>query len=559
MQRFLRFVVEESLNARDHGLKEYLIGVHVFDRAPSFDPRLDPIVRVEARRLRRKLAEYYERDGNLDPIRICFEKGTYAPQFHAVGDAVELHVEPPPDVDSHSMAVLPFRNIGPEPEHDYFSDGLTEELIHLLTRLPALRVVAWNSAAQMEDEHDFARVRRELKVAAMLRGTIRRSGDQLRITVQLIDTCDGSYLWSEIYSRRMKDVLEVESEIAQAIAAALKVRTGAVGLSREPACVERVTDPESHRLYLLGRYHSNRRTPEGLTKSVESYQAAIEIDPGNAAAHAGLALTYVLLHQHYGRSPETSLKLAGASAHEALRLDPMQTEAYTVLAYLKGNAEWQWDEAEALYRRAIECNPGFATAHHWFSVDHLLLRGRFEEADLESKLSTQLDPLSAIIREGLGLVALYQRRYEEALALYMAVRDLDPFFYRVLTSIGRAYSMLGQYHEAIDHFRKAVHHCGDVPHILTAMGQTYGLAGMHNEARRVLHRLDELSANTYVPDARRSLIHIGLGEFETALDLLESAIQQKDLKAVAAARHPAFDALRGHPRFERAIRHLHLN
>jgi serine/threonine-protein kinase len=227
MKRFLSLAVEYTLAARAHELKEYLVGVEVFDRDVSFDPRLDPIVRVEARRLRTKLVAYYEGPGLEDELIIEFVKGAYVPQFRS--RSVLAAPEPHPD----SIAVLPFRDLGPEPNHEYFSDGLSEELIHVLTRVPGLRVVAWHSAAQLKnDEHNLAYIRQQLGVETVLSGSVRRSGDQLRITAKLISTSDGRYLWTEVYDRRMHDLFAIEEDIARSIVNTLQIKLGRRPLAR---------------------------------------------------------------------------------------------------------------------------------------------------------------------------------------------------------------------------------------------------------------------------------------------------------------------------------------
>jgi adenylate cyclase len=251
MQRFLKIAVEYALSGRAHELKEYLIGVEAFDRHASFDPREDPIVRVEARRLRQKLKQYYDGPGRNDRILIEFAKGAYVPRFlrrPAVDPRTEPHLK--------SVAVLPFRNLGPEPDHEYFSDGLSEELIHLLTTLPSLQVVAWNSSARLKSaDYDLAQIRRQLKVDSILCGTVRRVADQLRVTAQLINASDGRYLWSDLYERRMQDLFAIEEDIAWAIVNTLQIRSGHRPVASGSR--QKVSDVEAHNLYLLGRYHAN--------------------------------------------------------------------------------------------------------------------------------------------------------------------------------------------------------------------------------------------------------------------------------------------------------------
>jgi TolB-like protein/Tfp pilus assembly protein PilF len=551
MQRFLCFVAECVLTGRGKDLKEYLIGVEVFDRPASFDPRQDPIVRVEARRLRSKLDDYYNGPGRADELLVEFSKGTYAPRF------VWRHAAPEPESNPKSIAVLPFRNLGPEPDHAYFSEGLSEELIHLLTTVPGLRVMAWHSSARLKSsQYDLARIRQQLRVDILLSGTVRRVGDQLRITAQLIDTADGRYLWSELYERRMQDLFAIEEDIASAIVNTLKIRLGSRPVS--PATRQKGSNLDSHNLYLLGRYHTNRRTAEGLTKSIDCFEKALSLDPDNARAHGALAETYSLAADYGVRTPSECVSLAKAAARRALELDPMLAEPYTSLAFLRSNYDWEWHEAERLFRRAIEINPGHATAHQWFGVDYLANLGRWDEAFEELEIAMRLDPLSAIILQGKGYMFLLVRQYEKALQCYQELLDFDPYFAKGLSAVGRVLTQTGKYAEAIEMYKKARALAGQVPDILGALGQTYALAGMEDYARQTLEELSELSKHRFTPATCFALIHVGLGETETALQFLEMGAERHDLPLSALKVHPVYDPIRSEPRFQALLRRVGL-
>ncbi len=552
MQRFLSLVVEYALNGRAKELKEYLIGVDVFDRDTSFDPREDPIVRVEARRLRSKLKKYYDGPGREDELLIEFPKGSYAPSF------IWKSASAQPSPQLRSIAVLPFRNLGPEPDNEYFSDGLSEELIHLLTTIPGLQVVAWHSSARLKSsQHDMAHIRQKLKVDTVLRGTVRRARDQLRITAQLIDTADGRYLWSELYQRRMQDLFAIEEDIAWAIVNTLQIRMLHRPVS--PAARQKVSNIEAYNLYLLGRFHANRRTSEGLAKSISCFEKTLSLDSENAMAHGALAETYCLAADYGLGYPAQYAPLAKAAARRALELDPLLAEAYTPLAFLRSNYDWEWREAERLYRRAIEINPGCATARHWFGLDFLASLGRWDEAGEEVEIARRLDPLSAIILQGKGYLFFLRRQYEEAIRWYEELLELDPFFARAFSAIGRALTHLGRYAEAIEMYKKAESLLGQVPNVLGALGQTYGLAGMEDSARSALAELTELSQHCYVPATCFAVIHIGLGEYELALKLLNMGAERRDLSLAPLKVHPAYDSLRAHPGFQALLRRLGLD
>ena len=531
-------------------MKEYLIGVEAFDRNAAFDPREDPIVRVEARRLRNKLAQYYNGPGRDDQILVEFAKGAYVPRFLARSIAA-------PQSDSHvkSIAVLPFRNLGPEPDHEYFSDGLSEELIHLLTTVPGLQVVAWHSSARMKSaEYDPARIRRQLKVESILCGTVRRVADQLRVTAQLIDTSDGRYLWSELYERRMQDLFAIEEDIAWAIVNTLQIRSRRRPVSSGSR--QKVSDVEAHNLYLLGRFHANRRTSEGLLKSIACFEKAVALNPDNALGHGALAETYALAADYGVRNPAECVPMAKAAARHALELDPMLAEAYTSLGFLRSNYDWEWNEAERLFRRGIEINPGYATAHHWFGLDHLANLGRFEEARKHIEIARRLDPLSAIILLSEGYLSLLERNYDEAIRCYQELLELDPFFSKTFSALGRAYGQMNRYDEAIEMFNKAIAMAGGPPNCLSALGQTYAMAGMEQFARLKLTELTELSEQIHVPATCFALIHIGLGENDLALDYLELGASRRDLALATLKVHPAYDSIRSEPRFQNLLRQI---
>jgi TolB-like protein len=368
--RFLRFSVEESLAGNGGRLKEQIIGMEVFDRKSDYDPRIDPIVRVEARRLRAKLKAYYTSPGRGDSIIIVMPKGAYLPFFKTRALAPQasrtsLVAASGSALASHkSIAVLPFANMMQGADDDYFSDGLTEELIHLLTRIPSLRVVAWSSTSKLRGrEADLAGIRRQLRVGSVLRGSVRRTPERVRVTVQLIDSASGDYLWSETYDRGLENVFEIQVEIARAMVQALRLKLSDLPQAETS---RRTPTVACYNLCLQGRYHSNKRTPEGLHKSIERFEEAILADGSCAEAYAGLADAYSLLAVYGILIPAEAASKARAAAERALELDPESSEAHVSLAFERSLFEWRWEEAEALYRAAIAFNPGYARAHQWF-------------------------------------------------------------------------------------------------------------------------------------------------------------------------------------------------
>ncbi len=545
MSRFLRFTIDLALQNRAAELKEYLIGVEVFDRPESYDPRIDPVVRVEARRLRAKLASYYETDGKNDALLIEFPKGTYAPVFRSRIAKPDVPAGANPQPGS-TIAVLPFANLSADVENEYFSDGLTQELIHLLTKVEGLRVVAWNSSSQLKGKTpDPYSVGQQLKAGAVLTGSVRGGSNRLRITAQLVDTSNGYYLWSETYDRQMQDVFSIQEEISSSIVRTLKKKLTVA----TPAMTSSAPNLKSYNLYLKGRFHWNKRTHEGLTRSIQYFTEAIDADRGFAMAYSGLADAFTLLTEYGWLHPSEAMPKAEAAAKKALDLDPLLGEAEASLGLIRSIHDWKWQEAEMHYRRAIQLNPGYATARHWFAIDHLALMGRMEKARVEIKIASQLDPLSLIIREGEGFLAMVNGQYDEAFAQYREMLELDPSSYKAYACMGRAYFQKGMYGEAVALLQKARSQSGDIPSVLGALGQALALHGKPAEARELLAQLSGLSKQRYVPCSSLAFIHLGLGEREKALEILEAGCDQRHPTLANLKVHPAYNDLRGEPRF----------
>jgi TolB-like protein/tetratricopeptide (TPR) repeat protein len=462
-------------------------------------------------------------------------------------------VERPP----RTIAVLPFANLTAGQDNEYFSDGLTEELIQALTRVRGLQVVAWHSAVQLKGrERDAQALGRDLNVSSVLAGTVRQARDRVRIAARLIEVASGYILWSETYDRRVEDVFAIQEEIAKAIVDTLTralagARPAGIGLRGRPA-----TNVEAYNLYLKGRFFWNKRTAEGLTRSVECFEAALAIDPQFALAHAGLADACCLLTDYGIMAPADVMPRARTAAIRALELDPRSAEAHASFAYVRSHYDWEWPEAEALYRRAIELGPGYATAHHWFGIDFLALLGRFDEAAEQADVAQQLDPLSLIIQEGRGYLLMLARRYDEAIDAYRSLVDLDPSFYKGYTSMGRATLHKGEYAQAIELLEKGRQLAGDLPSILGALGQARAMAGERDEAHRLLEALSAMSTRRHVPSTAFALIHAGLGEDDAALDWLEKGCALHELPVSAINVHPGYDSLRGHARFTALLRRM---
>lgn len=532
MVRFLEYIVGRTLDGRARELKEYSIGVEVFDRRADYDSRIDPIVRVEARRLRSKLQAYYNSEGRDSGLRIDLPKGTYIPTF---GSGVSLQA---PEAAPRSIAVLPFTDAS-----DYIGDGITQELIHRLTKIKGLRVVAWGSAARVRGSHaDMYEAAKQLGVSALLTGSLRIAGSRLRVLAQLVDTATGVYLWSETYDRTMADVLEIQEGIACAIVRSLEMQLTGAWPSKP--------NPQAYDLYLKGRFHWNFRTCDGFRRAVDEFKQALEIDPSFALAWAGLADTYVVMADYSCAAPADVTPLSMAAAQHALELDPSLGEAEATLGLIKSVHQWKWEEAQAHFRKAIDLNPGYATAFHWYACDHLALLGRFHEARQTVETACRLDPLSTIILESRGLVTLLERRYEEALAEYRKALDFDPGFHKLLAAIGRVSIQLGNLPGAIEALERAVAFCGQVPSMLGALAQAHGLAGNETAARAMLDQLRKLAESQPINYTTFAVAHLGLDEKDLALDWIGRGLERRESPVAGLGVHPVWDPLRGEPRFQ---------
>jgi TolB-like protein len=565
MSRFLRFCVEETLAGRASELKEFTLGLGVFDRPPDFDPRTDPIVRVEARRLRDKLATYYRSDGASDDLVLELPKGGYAPRLRVLrpeNTAGSRTPAAPSESRSIRLAVLPFENLTTNRTgDDYFSEGLSEELIHLLTRIPGLEVIAWTTSARLAatgSDHAAQSMFERLDLQYYIRGAVRTAaGNQVRVSVQLVELPASRYVWSEVYERAVGDLLSMESEIAQAIAARLQV-SFTIPKRRLPPPAH---GSEEHSLYLMGRFHTNRRTAEGMAKAVECYERAISMRPDFALAYAGLSEAYSLLAVYGAKAPGETVPQARAAAMRALELDADEAgaSANASLGLIVGMHDWNWAEAEQLYRKALACDPNYATAHHWIATDLLCALGRLDEAMHHAMIARRLDPLSQIIAEGPGFVSLLRRDFLVALQHYQSLIDFDPLFYMVHTSMGRIYTQMGRYDEAVEVLRKGRKLAGDLAfRVDGALGQALALSGRTNEAREVLLRLHERSREVFVPSTAKAIIHLGLGEHDTALDYLEKAVDLHEFSVGLAKIHPIYDPVRHTARFQALLRRMNL-
>lgn len=458
-----------------------------------------------------------------------------------------------------SVAVLPFVNMSGSAEDEYFCDGMTEELIHALAKVQGLNVAARTSSfAYKGKQEDVREIGRALSVGTVLEGSVRRAGARLRVAVQLVGVEDGYHLWSETFDREMEDVFAIQDEIAEAVVGTLK---GRLAEGRSGPLVRRGTRSVSaYEGYLKGRYCWNRRTEEGLRTSITHFREAIDEDPTYVQAYAGLADSYVLLGiAEYGMAPpDEVMPRAKAAARKALEIDSGSAEAQTTLAHVTYAYDWEWEEADRAFRRAIELDPEYAFSHHWYAL-FLSAMGRHDEAVAEELRAREMEPLSLIINKNVGTILFYAGRLDEALTEYRKALELEPTFTRTHYYYGLALEATGELEEALNEFRIAVDSDPTNTVLRASLGHALGLAGEVREAEAALRGLERMAEEgRYVPALNRAMVLLGMQRHDEALAWLERALEERSSWLVSARVDPTFDSVRDHPRFQELLERVGL-
>jgi serine/threonine-protein kinase len=551
LSRFLRFVAQQALQGNTDTLKEYTLGVEVFDRRASYDPRLDPIVRVEARRLRTKLHEYYRTEGNADHVCIALPERGYSPVFSFRQAEAQRDQAP---IEPAAIAVLPFLNMG-SPENEYFSDGLTEELINTLAKIPNLRVVARTSVFQLKGKAtDIRYIGAQLKVNMLLEGSVRREGGAVRVSAQLISVADGYHLWSDIFEREMKNVFGVQEEIASAIARALESRLGLesdyLRLKRHPA------NADAYNLYLQANYYLNLRTEFGFLRSLDCFQKAIGRDPSYALAYAGLAHAYSLSTRYHVLPPREAWPKAQAAAQKSIALDPSTAEAHTVLAFVKLHYEWDWCGAQREFRKALEINPSYALAHQWKTWT-LAVVGQFDDAIASMREAGSFDPLSQNVKADLALAYYFARQFDRAREACKEVLNLQPGFYRPYHLMGLTHLAQGCYEQAASELQKAEVLSDGNHRVRSLSAYAQLMCGQSGDAQRMINDLAD-NSRQYVSAVDIALIYSALGDRSSVFEWLEKAYAAHDGELIWLGVDPLYDSVRNDPRFDSLLDRMKL-
>jgi TolB-like protein/Flp pilus assembly protein TadD len=456
------------------------------------------------------------------------------------------------------LVVLPFENLSANADQDYFSDGLTEEMISQLGRIePArLAVVARTTAMHYKGTAKrIDQIARELGADYVLEGSVRRVGDRVRISAQLIEAAGQTHLWSQDYDRTAADVLEIQRDVAQQIAGALEIEL--LPAQQSALGSASTSNSAAYDAYLYGRYYWNRRTEEGFKKGMGYFQRAVEQDPGYAQAYAGLAECYVTLGW-YGAFPSgEAYQATTAAANKALELDERMADAHSSLGYVKLLHNWDWADIEKEHLRALELDPNSVTGRHWYGL-FLSAMGRSEEAVSQMRRALELDPLSLVVNTHLGWVHYLGRRFEPAIEHLEKARELDPNFPVGRYFLGLAYAQKGCLKEAIRELETSRTMTAGHPGWVATLGHIYGLAGKKAESRKCLRELEDMAKQRYVNAYFPAFTCAGLGETSRSLDWLEKAYEERSGWLVYLNVEPGLDGLRSSPRFAQLVRRVGL-
>jgi serine/threonine-protein kinase len=457
---------------------------------------------------------------------------------------------------SRAIAVLPFVNSSADPENEYFSDGMTDELINALTKVEGLRVASRTSVFALKNlREDVRAIGARLDVSAVLEGTVRKAGNRIRITVQLTNVEDGRTLWSERYDREMADVFAIQDEIAGTIVRTL--RSTLLGELGDPTPVRYTANVRAYSLYLKGRFWWNRRSQAAIKEGIKFFEQAIQEDPGYALAYSGLADSYALDLDYRGAPVTEGMERARAEARKAIALDETLAEAHTSLGWVIFIYDWDWAAAESEFTRAIELNPRYSTARQWYSW-FLVAMGRFDEALAEGRAAIELDPLSVSIRRSMGWLQYYARDFDSALENLRRALAMNPTAEETHRLLGLVYTQQGLYDEATASFREAVANSESDMLSYAGLGQVAALRGRPDEARAILKELEERRRVRYVSPVAMAMIQVALGDVEASFDLLEKAHEDRRGWLAYLKIEPVLDPLRADPRFQRLLERMRL-
>ena len=453
----------------------------------------------------------------------------------------------------NSLAVLPFQNKSPDAETEYLSDGLAESLIYGLSQLPDLKVSPTSSVFRYKGkETDPIEIGKQLGVNAVMTGRVAQRGEDLTISVELVDVLNKKLLWGKHYDRKLVDLLSTQREIATQITQNLKLKLS--GADATLMTRHYAKNSEAYQLYLKGHYYASRYTKEGFNKGIDYFEQAIAFDPNFALAHNGLAFCY-LNQTDWVFAPKDSVPKARHAIENALRIDGSLAEAHTMLAMIKLQYDWDWMGAEQAFRRAIEINPDYALGRS-FLAWHLAAMGRFDESIAEDKRALELDPLSPAVNADLGWDLYLARRYDEAIEQFRKAIDLEPNYWLSHVLLGRCYEQKGMLGEAVAEFEKARQIESSIPEVVAALGRGYALSGRRADALKIIRELQERSKKEFVPSFSIATVYLGLGMKDEALQYLLKSYDEGSYYMIHLKVEPLLDSVRADPRFADIVRRV---
>lgn len=454
-----------------------------------------------------------------------------------------------------SIAILPLANADADLNVEYLSDGITEGIINSLSQLPALRIMAWSTVSRYKARQiDAQEVGRELNVGAVLTGRVLQLSDRLVVKTELVDARDGSHLWGGQYNVKLEDTLAIAGEISSDISEKLRLKL--TGEDRRRLAKRFTENPDAYHAYLKGRYYWNKRATAQLKKGVEHFRQAIDLDPSYASAYAGVSDSYTLLVVREAISPEEGFAKAKAAAVMALKIDHDLSEAHASLGHAMLH-NWEWEAAEKELKRAIALNPGYPSAHHWYS-EHLTAMGRFDESLKELKLAGELDPLSLVINADLGRAFYFARQYDQTIKQENKTLEMDANFWLSHINLGRSYTQKKMYADAISELQTASELSPGNTEVLSFLGFAYAAEGNTDEARQTLCNLEEQAQQSYVPPYHLAIVHAGLKQKDQAFECLERAYERHAVDLFTLNVEPMFDHLRSDRRFTDLVRRVGL-
>jgi len=449
-----------------------------------------------------------------------------------------------------SIAVLPLTNVSGNPEEEYFADGVTDELITQLAQVGELRVISRTSVmAYKSAKKPLPQIARELGVDAVVDGSVQRSGNKVRINAELIEASTDRLLWAKSYERDLSDILTLQSAIAKAVVDEIQVKLTPQEQIRLVRSQQ--VNPESHEAYLAGRFYWNKRTAEGVSKSITYFDQAIAKDPSYALAYAGLADSYHSLPELTSVPIAEAFPKARTAAMKALELDDSLAEPHSALASVIEDYDWDWTGAEAEYKRAIELNPGLSDARASYS-NLLLELGRLPEALSQAKTAQELDPLSALTNDNLCGVLYYSGDYDQSIMQCRKTLEIDPMSHQAHRHLGQAYTQKKQYAEAISELKRAIELSHGSSEAIAELGYVFGVSGSKHEAQQILEQLAQ-PVDGHISHYRLAIVYMGLGEYDRAMESLESAVKERSPGVVHLKVSPVFMEIRSTPRFQKML------